>query len=346
MASLKFTGKRTIVKNFVDGRNKVVEDHWPSSVSDADATPWSGTTSFEVEPELILPNHFVVCAAWIAKAAAHDLHHYLLNRQRRPANFSPPAQDAMEVDSDEEAVAHELREQPELEVDKHDDEEVYVAPPLRRELYRVHRNRGHPDLNTFVRALKHAGVKTEILRWVRRCFRCPICESRKKPDSHRPAHLTKAMGFNEVVGIDLMFSHKKILVNMVCWGTSYQWVQRIKDKSSEEVTRAVMTSWVAHYGPPRLLIADQGTEFTSRAFTQTMADQGVMLHFADIRAPWQNARTERFGGIWKSKLALVLDETVATTEEEFDIAVAATTWARNMMYEADSVLTNASLGLP
>ena len=93
-----------------------------------------------------------------------------------------------------------------------------------------------------------------------------------------------------------------------------------------------MTSWVAHYGPPRLLIADQGTEFTSRAFTQTMADQGVMLHFADIRASWRNARTERFGGIWKSKLALVLDETVATTEEEFDIAVAATTWARNMMY--------------
>ena len=358
--ALKFTGKRIIVKNFVDGRNKVVEDHWPSSVPAADATPWSGTTSFAVEPEVILPDKFVVCAAWIAKAAAHDLHHYLtteqafqaeyaylfpshrilghegVDRQRRPANFAPPtpaeATDAMEVDSDEEAVAHELREQPDFEANEHDDEEVYVAPPLRRELYRVHRNLGHPDLNTFVRALKHAGVKNDILRWVRRCFRCPICESRKKPDSHRPAHLTKAMGFNEVVGVDLMFFHKKILVNMVCWGTSYQWVQRIKDKSSEEVTRAVMTSWVAHYGPPRLLVADQGTEFTSRVFTQTMSDQGVMLHFADIRAPWQNARTERFGGIWKSKLALVLDETVATTEEEFDIAVAATTWARNMMY--------------
>ena len=164
----------------------------------------SSQSRFSRPSTLVFPSHRIL---------GHEANE-AVNRQRRPANFSPPAQDAMEVDSDEEAVAHELREQPELEVDKNDDEEVYVAPPLRRELYRVHRNLGHPDLNTFVRALKHAGVKSEILRWVRRSFRCPICEPRKKPDSHRPAHLTKAMGFNEVVGIDLMFSRKKILVNL------------------------------------------------------------------------------------------------------------------------------------
>ena len=47
-----------------------------------------------------------------------------------------------------------------------------------------------------------------------------------------------------------MFYHKKILVNILDWGTNYQIVEMVPDKTSKEVTQAFMSAWVAHYGAP------------------------------------------------------------------------------------------------
>ena len=141
-----------------------------------------------------------------------------------------------------------------------------IPPDLKRELYRIHRNLGHPDQQSFCRALKHAGVKEHIIRWVKKQFVCPICESRKKPASHPPSHLSRAVEFNHVVGVEMMFYNKKVLVNMLDWGTNYQIVEQVPDKTSEEVTQVFMNSWVAHYGNPQLVVCDQGTEFTGKPF--------------------------------------------------------------------------------
>ena len=48
-----------------------------------------------------------------------------------------------------------------------------------------------------------------------------------------------------------------------------------------------------------------------------------------MRSPWQNARTERAGGAFKSKLETVLHETSAESELEFALAVSETQIARN-----------------
>ena len=69
--------------------------------------------------------------------------------------YSPDeAEDNDEAPGDEEKVAQELRD---VSIDR--PEEPPLAPELRRELYRVHRNLGDPDTQSFCRALKHAGVK-------------------------------------------------------------------------------------------------------------------------------------------------------------------------------------------
>ena len=146
----------------------------------------------------------------------------MLPEEEERSDYDDPeySPDDMDIDveegrEDEAKVGQELRELP---VEK--PEEPPLAPELRRELYRVHRNLGHPDNQSFCRALKHAGVKTEYIKWVKKFFRCPICEGRKKPQSHRPAHLSRVMSFNDVVGVDLVYYEKKIFLNMVCWGTT------------------------------------------------------------------------------------------------------------------------------
>ena len=64
-------------------------------------------------------------------------------------------------------------------------------------------------------------------------------------------------------------------------------------------------------------------------FASKVNQLGILLHFTDMRSPWQNARTERAGGAFKSKLETVLHETSAESELEFALAVSETQIARN-----------------
>eukprot|EP00973_Karenia_brevis_P067529 9394181-Karenia_brevis.AAC.1 len=51
----------------------------------------------------------------------------------------------------------------------------------KRELLKIHRTLGHPQPRELARALRKAGAKRHIVRWVLKELRCPICEARVKP---------------------------------------------------------------------------------------------------------------------------------------------------------------------
>ena len=48
-----------------------------------------------------------------------------------------------------------------------------------------------------------------------------------------------------------------------------------------------------------LIIADQGKEFVGTQFKEFANANSILLHIIDVRAPWQNGRTERHGDIYK-----------------------------------------------
>ncbi len=93
-----------------------------------------------------------------------------------------------------------------------------------------------------------------------------------------------------------------------------------------------MQTWVAHYGPPNLLVCDQGREFTGAAFVDYLNQYGIPVHFIDVRAPWQNSRTEKAGDIYKNRLETVIHETTVVSEEDLMCAIAETSAAHNRYY--------------
>ena len=216
------------------------------------------------------------------------------------------------------------------------DGRLQLTADLRREVFRLHRNLGHPDNWTFVRALKHANAKPEIVEWVKQEFRCPICEASRKPSIPRPGHLVRTLAFNEVIGTDVFYfdwkDQKYPMLNTICWGSGLQIVERLEAVTSEETHQAILRSWLVPFGPPSLIIVDQGREFFGREFSGRLMELGVMIHFTDTNSPWQNTRTERAGGVFKQKLHLVLDETSASNVHEFDLCVKETQIARNRSY--------------
>ena len=229
---------------------------------------------------------------------------------------------------DERAAAREVRDLPITE----EEDGPSPAPELRREIFRIHRNLGHPDRQAFCRALRHAGVKKDIIKWVKKHFECPICNSRKRPASHRPAHLSRKLAFNEVLGIDLIYYERQPLLNMLCWGTNFQQVILLPDASAKETAKALIQCWFSHYGPPNMIVCDQGPEFVGKEFSLPVSDYAVMLHYTDTASPWQNSRTERAGGIFKSRLHKVCLETSVFTEEDLKLAIVETVNAHNQYY--------------
>ena len=61
----------------------------------------------------------------------------------------------------------------------------------------------------------------------------------------------------------------------------------------------VAERWIQYFGPQMLIIAEQGKEFVGTRFKEFSNANSIFLHTIDVKAPWQNGRTERHGDISK-----------------------------------------------
>ena len=82
--------------------------------------------------------------------------------------------------------------QPEVTLEDEDDDHKSSQPLSDREvreLFKLHRNLGHPQPAELARGLRYAGARKEAIRFVLKKLRCPTCESRPQPLPPRPGML-------------------------------------------------------------------------------------------------------------------------------------------------------------
>ena len=221
-----------------------------------------------------------------------------------------------------------------------------LHPHLRRELFKVHRNLNHPAKDVFLRALRHSGVREDVLQWVKEFFSCPLCEASKRSLPARPAHLAKALEFNAIVATDLfymnLFGTEQIFLVCVDYGTGFLQVVRCADARAITVRQNLSKFWIAPFGVPELLICDQGPEFSGEQFVEFMSQMGTAIHFTDGASPWKNGRAERAVGTVKQKIKTVLQETSATAEE-LDMVLAQVVSAHNSLFDRHGYSPNQRL---
>ena len=92
---------------------------------------------------------------------------------------------------------------------------------------------------------------------------------------------------------------KNVFCNMVCWGTFYHLCIPFLDKTAGTVAKCIAERWIQYFGPPILIIAEQGKEFVGTQFKEFTNANSTLLHLIDVRAPWQNGQTERHGDIYE-----------------------------------------------
>ena len=170
----------------------------------------------------------------------------------------------------------EIYEPRHLVQEEDEDDETETARPLsereKRELFRQHRDLGHPQPTEMARALRHAGARREAFRFVLKGLRCPTCEAQPLPLPPRPGMLPRCLRVNQCIGVDLVDLEVRDgtsakALNVVCWGTGLQIVQPLwTNYTAKTVMKEFKIAWVKHYGRRSLcMISVQNTwEMSSR----------------------------------------------------------------------------------
>ncbi len=209
-----------------------------------------------------------------------------------------------------EDVGGEVEEEREVEEKDAEAATRGEAAPTKEEIGKIsklHRNLGHPELSSFLRFLRAGRVREAVLRWVRKSFKCTTCESMQVPKAPRPAVVPRCYAPGVAVGIDLFFipdlNNRRSLpvLNVVDLGTNYQMIEMLESKDPLHIWRIFWKIWVRTFGLPQFVAIDEGREFRG-GFSRLCAGAGTVVFRAAARAPWQQGRVERHGGVIKEMI--------------------------------------------
>ena len=229
--------------------------------------------------------------------------------------------DGAEVEADGAEVAEDERG-----VTEHD----------KRLLQKLHANLGHPPRDEFCRALRLARARTAVWQYVKHHFSCPICERHPRDRPARPATLPRCFAPCSTLGLDVVYfpgidaRGATPVLNMVDWGTGYQMLEPLSGTSSQEVWEKFNATWMRTFGMPEVVVLDQGREFT-KDFATKVNESGAILKVIGARAPWQQGRTERHGGLAKELFVKVREELMPTDWSDWKMCIHAVEAAKNRL---------------
>lgn len=152
--------------------------------------------------------------------------------------------------------------------------------------------------NTMRQHLFWPGMPNDIKTITRTC---PICQKRK---SHRPqyGHLPHNDKSNttpwHTLYVDLIgpysltdgagIDYSLLCLTMVDHATGIFEITQIKDKTAETVALALDRTWFSRYPRPVRCIYDNGSEFTSKEFTELLDSYGIVKTPTTVKNPQAN----------------------------------------------------------
>ena len=202
------------------------------------------------------------------------------------------------------------------------------------DILRCHVNLGHPGTREFVRLLRAAGSRNDVIQYVLREFQCPGCVKERRPPTRLPAATPRTYDFNVIVGVDLLFVHvgsraEHPVLNITCLGTLYSTFGVIDplQRSAHVTWKAFARLWLRVFGAPQYLVFDEGREFTASTFQDGLDRHGIIPLEVARNAPFTNGVVERRGGLFKEVYYRTRELVQPTSFEEVEIMVFEVSWS-------------------
>ena len=222
-------------------------------------------------------------------------------------------------------------------------------------LLKLHRNLGHPGsakLSEFCRQLK---CPEHLLKAIHD-IRCSTCQEIKGPTISRPSAIHEPCDFGDVVSMDgVVWTNSQgdqfFFYHFLGQSTLFQTAVVTPSHTSEQACRSLLMGWLNWAGPPGLLCFDAGTELNSEEFGNFLQKHSIRSRTCAAEAHWQNARTERHGGILQVMLNKMDAEQPIHTYDQLASALSHATgtknqWSRHRGYPPELLLFGKGIRVP
>ena len=198
------------------------------------------------------------------------------------------------------------------------------TPGLDRAVAIMHTQYGHssaPRLHALLRQAKvtdgevFAAVTAAVNGW-------DAC-ARTGPRPSRPfVSIPRALKFSDAVAVDLVeVAPLGRFLHIVDLGTPFSKAVAIPNKETVTVSRAPLSGWLVHRGPPRAALLDPGGEFDSALWRTLAEHHNITVYSTAAQAHFSNGAVERHNQKLKTMVArLRVDHPGADLQELFDLA--------------------------
>lgn len=200
-------------------------------------------------------------------------------------------------------------------------------------LLKLHRNLGHPGATKLTEFCRQLQCPEHLLKAIQD-LRCSTCQETRGPVVSRPSAIHETCDFGDVVSMDgITWTNQNgdqfHFYHFIDQSTLFHTAVATPGRSTDDACKALLTGWFNWAGPPGLLCVDSGTELNSDEFSSFLQRHSVKCRTCAAEAHWQNARTERHGGILQLMLKKMDHEQPIRTYEQLAVALSHATSTKN-----------------
>ena len=202
---------------------------------------------------------------------------------------------------------------------------------LLKALNKLHYQFGHPVKGKLMKLLVDAKVWESNFD---SCLdkieeNCQICKVHKRTPRKPVVAMPMSHDFNDAVCVDLkQWTGKGWILHIIDMHTRYTRSVFVDRKVSSGIIDKIMKEWVAIFGVPKMLMSDNGGEFTSDEWREVTSFLNIKKITTAAEAPWQNGLCERVHQV-TDQILLKLQDSYPNLE--LDLLLAWSNMARNSL---------------
>lgn len=149
-------------------------------------------------------------------------------------------------------------------------------------------------------------MKKDIIKWCKECVPCQRAKVQRHTRTPLEDFVEPGKPFTHI-HIDLVgplppsegFTH---LFTIIDRHTRWPEAIPLKETSTKDCARALVTNWISRYGVPNDITSDRGPQFTSNLWTEIARGLGMQIHRTTAYHPQANGMVERFHRTLKAAL--------------------------------------------
>ena len=170
-------------------------------------------------------------------------------------------------------------------------------------LKKLHVALGHASGAAMAQVLKEAGAQSWLQREARQ-YVCVLCDAQKRPRTFPKVSTHMAAHLNDCIMLDFVFiflkredmneEHEVCIMSLMDEATRLRQYHYLgAQPSTVAATRALESSWISVFGPPKRLYLDEDSVFNSAKFQQFCAVYNIEPNFTASHAPHQHGLLEQ-----------------------------------------------------